>query len=83
MVDEHYDVAYEETPYAPVFHTLALKWYGFGKDDYPLMIDKRKFYPTIPKIFDLCQPEADAERSLLPDDADLKKQVMDAQHYFR
>ena len=83
MVDEHYDVAYEERPHAPVFHILALKWYGFGKDDYPLMIDKPKFYPTIPKIFDLYQPEADAERSLLPDDADLKKQVMDAQHYFR
>ena len=48
-----------------------------------MLIDKPNFYPMIEKIFGLYQPQADAERSLLPDDPDLSKQIMDAQHYFR
>lgn len=78
----HFGVPYDEHPHAPIFHILALKWYGFGKDDYPLLVDKPKFYPMIDKIFGLYQPLADKDHSLLPDDPDLSKQVMDAQHYF-
>jgi glutathione S-transferase len=80
---EHFNVPYDEHPHAPIFHILALKWYGFGKDEYPLLIDKPDFYPMIEKIFGLYEPQADAERALLPDDPGLAKQVMDAQHYFR
>ena len=80
---EHYAVDYDEHPHAPIFHILALKWYGFGKDDYPLLIDRPKFYPTIEKIFELYEPLADPSRRLLPEDPEQKKHVLEAQKYFR
>ena len=80
---QHYGVAYSEHPHAPIFHILALRWYGFGKDDYPLVVARPDFYPTIDKIFDHYEAKADADRRLLPEDPELKKQVLDAQKYFR
>ena len=34
---QHWQVDYDEYPHAPIIHVLALKWYGVGKDDYPLL----------------------------------------------
>lgn len=80
---EHFGIPYDEHPNAPVFHVLALKWYGFSKGDYPLLVKKPKFYPKIDKIFELYQPDADPERTLLPEDPELQKQIMEDQLYYR
>lgn len=80
---QHYRVDYREHPHAPLFHILALKWYGFGADDYPLLVDGKKFEPMVDQILSHCESMAEAEKKLLPEDPALKKSVEDLQVHFR
>ncbi|WP_138469441.1 glutathione S-transferase C-terminal domain-containing protein [Poseidonocella sp. HB161398] len=84
----HYQLPYAERPHAPVFHILALKWWGMGKDDYPLLVsaDRREKTGTIEKLVAKLDAEAPPELRLLPDKAaepELAKQVDTLQHEAR
>lgn len=35
----HHGVDYEERAHAPIFHVLALKYWGAGPEDYPLLVE--------------------------------------------
>ncbi len=77
---------YAEHPHAPVFHILALKWYGVGKDDYPLFIDAGQKYPAIEAMVEKFDALAAPENRLVPDAATekpLHDEVMKLQHGFR
>lgn len=67
----HHDVAYRERPHAPIFHILALKSWGAGKDGYPLMVgaDGKTTYPGVEAILGELDPKAPEDRRLLPDKA--------------
>ncbi|HET8702133.1 MAG TPA: glutathione S-transferase C-terminal domain-containing protein [Nitrococcus sp.] len=80
---QHYAVSYQERPHAPVFHALALKWYGFSADDYPLFVAGVDKIPTIDKLLPYLEARAPAERRLLPEDAALREQVIAAGHEYR
>ncbi len=75
----HYGIRYTERPHAPIFHVLALKSWGEGKDDYPLLVHADRKTKTVGcrKIAELYDPDAPADKRLLPDDADKAKQVDD------
>ncbi|WP_108260526.1 glutathione S-transferase family protein [Mangrovicoccus ximenensis] len=81
----HYQRPYVERPHAPVFHVLALKWWGMGKDDYPLLVspDRKEKTPTIEKLIAKFDAEAPPELRLLPDkgsEPELWAQVDKLQH---
>lgn len=83
---QHWKYDYDEHPHAPVFHILALKWYGEGKDDYPLLIADGKKYPAIGAIVQALDPRAAAEDRLVPNaesEKALHDEVMKLQHDFR
>jgi len=83
---QHWGWAYDERPHAPIFHILALAWWGMGKDDYPLVIRRGVKVPTIEKIVARYDPDAPADRRLVPDketEPDLHAEVMDLQHRMR
>ncbi|WP_299854490.1 glutathione S-transferase C-terminal domain-containing protein [uncultured Roseobacter sp.] len=65
----HYGVDYTERPHAPIFHVLALKSWGQGKDDYPLFVhaDGKTRTAGCLQIAELFDPDAPAEHRLLPD----------------
>ncbi|GAB4353964.1 MAG: hypothetical protein Kow0060_04720 [Methylohalobius crimeensis] len=64
---QHWGIDYEEHPHAPVFHILALKWYGVGKDQYPLFISEGRKYPAIEAMVEALDPLAAPENRLVPD----------------
>ncbi|MCO6441376.1 MAG: hypothetical protein J5I81_09885 [Nitrococcus mobilis] len=80
---QHYGVSYREHPHAPVFHALALKWYGFGAEDYPLLVTAAERIPTIDKMLPYLDSRTPAARRLLPEDPQLRKQVLAAGYEYR
>lgn len=64
---QHWEFAYDEHAHAPVFHALALKWYGFGSFDYPLLVDGKNYYPTPDKMVAHFDQFAAPKKRLLPD----------------
>lgn len=83
---QHWGFAYTERPHAPIFHILALLWWGFGKDDYPLLIDGDTKTPTIEKIVAAYDGKAPPDKRLVPDpqaEPELHAEVMDLQHRMR
>lgn len=83
---QHWQMDYDEHPHAPVFHILALKWYGVGKDDYPLFVSDNKKYPAIEAMVKTFDPLAEAGNRLIPDETTekaLHDEVMALQHEFR
>ncbi|MDU8910756.1 glutathione binding-like protein [Aestuariicoccus sp. MJ-SS9] len=80
---QHYQQGYIERPHAPVFHVLALKWYGFGKDDYPLLVDGDTKTPTVDKILPLLEAQAPDELKLIPSDPALAAEVEAHQKFAR
>lgn len=83
---QHYGVAYTEYPHAPIFHILALKWYGRGPNDYPLFIQGSHKLGGIDELFPYLNAQAPADLSLVPDpdkEPELHKEVMELQHYAR
>lgn len=83
---QHWQVDYDEHPHAPIFHILALRWYGFGKDDYPLCIRDSRKYPAIDAMVERLDPLAAPEDRLVPDERTenaLHADVMKLQREFR
>jgi len=83
---QHWDQAYDEHPHAPIFHVLALYWYGLGADDYPAVIDGAEKWAGIEKMVAHYDALADPDRRLVPDavrEKDLHDEVMALQHDFR
>jgi glutathione S-transferase len=77
----HYQVDYEEHAHAPIFHVLALKWWGVGPEDYALLVepDNKKTFGRLP-ISQRYDPEAAADKKLIPDeetDKELHDQVVE------
>ncbi len=82
----HYGVSYTERPHAPIFHVLALKSWGVGKDDYPLFVQDGQKYGGIDKMLALLDGAAPAALKLVPDpdkEPELAKQAEDLQYYAR
>lgn len=79
----HYGVSYDEHPHAPVFHALALKWYGFGADDYPLFVDGVTKLATIDRVLPYLDARAPEERRLLPQKPALREQMLADGHEYR
>ena len=80
----HYQIEYTERPHAPIFHLLALKYWG--ADKYPLLVqdDGKTRTGSCESIVALLDPQAPADRRLLPDpetEAALAKQVDDTVKY--
>lgn len=83
---QHWRIDYVEHPHAPVFHVLALKWYGVGKDDYPLFIADGQKYRGVEPMVQAFDPQAAPESRLVPDastEKALHDEVMKLQHQFR
>ena len=83
---QHWQVDYDEHPHAPIFHVLALKWYGVGKDDSLLFICDNQKYPAIEAMVEKFDPLAAPENRLVPDETTQKAlhdEVMKLQHEFR
>lgn len=82
----HYGVTYTERPHAPIFHVLALKFWGVGADDYPLFMREGEKYGGIDKLLPMLEAEATSALKLLPDqdrEAALYQEVHDLEHYAR
>ncbi|MDJ0630661.1 MAG: glutathione S-transferase family protein [Rhodobacter sp.] len=78
---QHHKVPYTERAHAPIFHVLALKWWGVGAEDYPLYVtpkgDKLKGNPF---IIEFVENDMAPEDRLIPDAAtepELHKEVTD------
>lgn len=83
---QRWQVDYDESPHAPIFHVLALKWHGVGSNDYPLFIRDNQKYPAIDAMVKAFDPLAAAENRLVPDettDKTLHDEVMTLQSEFR
>ena len=80
---QHYGVNYREHPHAPVFHALALKWYGYGADDYPLLVTAAEPIPTVDKMLPYLDSRAPSARRLLPAQPELREQIITAGHEYR
>lgn len=82
----HYGVTYTERPHAPIFHVLALKYWGEGPNNYPLYVaadGKTKTAGGRP-IAHLFEPSAPADKKLFPDaetEPELAKQVEELTDY--
>ncbi len=65
----HYGVDYQERAHAPIFHILALKYWGAGPEDYPLLVmpDDEKI-PGRMKIGPWLDAQAADELRLIPDE---------------
>jgi len=82
----HYRVAYTERPHAPVFHVLALKSWGVGKDDYPLFVREGEKFAGVEQMLPMLDSAAAEALKLVPDaqaEADLHARVDELQHYAR
>ncbi len=64
----HYGVDYEERAHAPIFHVFALKYWGAGPEDYPLLVmpDDTKI-PGRMEIGPYLDAQAAADLRLIPD----------------
>lgn len=83
---QRWKIDYAEHPHAPVFHILALKWYGVGKADSPLLISDGRKYPGIEALVENFDPLATPENRMVPDESTekaLHDEVMTLQHEFR
>jgi glutathione S-transferase len=83
---QHWQMDYDEHPHAPIFHILALKWYGVGKEDYPLFISDGQKSPAIEAMVAKLDALAAPENRLVPDmttEKALHDEVMTLQHDFR
>ncbi|MEL7117107.1 MAG: glutathione S-transferase C-terminal domain-containing protein, partial [Pseudomonadota bacterium] len=63
----HYGVKYQERPHAPIFHVLALKYWGFGPNEYPLMVKGNTKIPTNEKILPWLEEQSPDVPPLWPD----------------
>ncbi|MCZ6774677.1 MAG: glutathione binding-like protein [Proteobacteria bacterium] len=83
---QRWQINYDEQPHAPIFHVLALKWYGVGNADSPLFICDDQKYPGIEAMVKRFNPLAAPENRVLPDEVTekaLHDEVMKLQHDFR
>ncbi len=83
---QHWQMDYDEHPHAPIFHVLALKWYGVGPEDYPLFISDGQKYSAIEAMVAKFDPLAVLENRLVPDESTektLHDEVMRLQHDLR
>ena len=76
---QHHGVRYTERPHSPIFHVLALKWWGVGSEDYPLYVtgkgDKLKGNPD---IIHFVEKDMENAKRLIPsaaDEPELHKEV--------
>ena len=78
---QHHGVPYKERPHAPIFHILALKWWGGGDKDYPLMVtDKREILKGNAEILTYVEKDLPNAQRLVPtaeDEPELHKEVPD------
>lgn len=82
----HYGVNYTERPHAPIFHVLALRYWGVGPDAYPLFVREGQKFGGIDKMLPVLEAQAPVELKLLPDpieEAELHQEVHDLEHYAR
>lgn len=80
---DHYQISYIERPHAPIFHILALLWWGMGKDDYPLLVRGREKLGGTTKIIASLESEAQDNLKLYPSDPGLYKEMDEYQSYAR
>ncbi|NSX54607.1 glutathione S-transferase family protein [Parasulfitobacter algicola] len=83
---QHHGVSYTERPHAPIFHILALKAWGSGKEDYPLWVKNGEKIPTVPQIMDYYETNGDPAKRLMPDpqtDPEANQTADELQHYAR
>lgn len=73
----HYGVDYTERPHAPIFHVFALKWWGMGKNDYPLLVQGEVKTNGARRIMLLLNADAPEALKLMPEDEAGQKDVMD------
>lgn len=64
---QRWERPFSERPHAPIFHILALKWWGMGKTDSPLLIEGATKTPTVDKLIARFDHQAPPERRVLPD----------------
>lgn len=63
----HYGVDYTEKPHAPIFHILALKYWGFGPEEYPGLVKGSTKLGGDSKILPWLEENYPNAPSLLPD----------------
>ena len=83
---QHWQIDYDEHPDAPIFHVLALKWYGSGNADAPLFICDDQKFPDVEAMVKRFDPLAALENRVLPDkttEKALHDEVVKLQHDFR
>lgn len=73
----HYGVDYTERPHAPIFHILALKAWGMGKDDYPLLVQGDVKTHGARHIMSLFDADAPADKRLMPDEKAMQDEIME------
>lgn len=81
---QHWQIDYKEHPHAPVFHVLAILWYG--ATSYPVFVDRPRKLAGIDAILPAVDERVAAERRLLPDaesEPALHEEVMQLQNDFR
>jgi glutathione S-transferase len=62
-----WQIDYDEHPHAPIFHVLALFWYGVGPKGYPLFIRDGQKYSTVKVMVEKFDPLTAPEHRLVPD----------------
>lgn len=83
----HYGVEYRERPHAPIFHVLALKAWGAGKDDYPLYVeaDRKTKITNVRKLAEHFDGAAAEDKKLFPNpkaEPELADQMEAALEYY-
>ncbi len=81
----HWQIDYDEHPHAPIFHVLALKWYGVGAKGYPLFICDNQKHSTVQAMVEKFDPLTAPENRLVPDETTekaLHDEVMKLRHEF-
>ena len=63
----HWKIPYVESPHAPIFHILALKWHGLGKMDFPLLLYQGEKIATVEGLAARFDPLVSEGLRLLPD----------------
>ena len=79
---EFWGLELEERLHVPVFHVLALAWYRVNNDQRPLIVDGREKVCTEEEIIAYYDPLVAEDRRLVPDDPDLRREVLALRHYF-
>lgn len=78
---QYHKIPYTERPHSPIFHILALRWWGVGPGDYPLYVTSsgEKIIGN-PSIIEFIEKDMDPAKRLVPDAAtepELHKEVKD------